>query len=75
MELKALYIALSTAIFAFSICFLRCSNKPSTYSDEAKKLLEPEKEAIQREFNNDTAFSIVNNGFYFHRAIREKNKE
>ena len=49
--IKNLYF-LSTCIFSLT----SCNENPVTNSNEAKTLLGLEKQAIEREFQNDTAF-------------------
>ena len=62
--------------FGFLICFLSCNVNPSDYSSEAKKLLDLEKEAIEREFQNDTTFlsSLMDSTFIELSKGKIKNK-
>ncbi|MGK2863897.1 MAG: nuclear transport factor 2 family protein [Chitinophagaceae bacterium] len=59
-----------------SICFASCVAKQANYSIESKKLLDLEKEAITREFKNDTAFlsSIMDTTFIELSKEKIKNK-
>ena len=38
------------------VCLCSCNTKPASSSNETEKLLKLEKEAIEREFQNDTSF-------------------
>ena len=51
--------------FYFLICVWSCRNNGTNYPGESKKLLDLEREAITREFQNDTAFlsSIMDSTF------------
>jgi hypothetical protein len=63
-------------IFLLSISLVSCGTRQADYSSESKKLLDLEKEAITREFRNDTAFlsSIMDTTFIELSKDKIKNK-
>jgi len=74
MQLKLNFMYIRLLIFL--LFFASCGTKQANHSSESKKLLDLEKEAITREFRNDTTFlsSIMDSTFIELSRDKIKNK-